>query len=91
MIFQGRRIDFTFTHIQIPHVKSFRMICCTTNLVKSYEVLCTICLFIWLTLSATARKPFRAQQINHLKSDISSEAKLTNVRMGGGVRIDRFC
>ena len=38
----------------------------------------------------TARQRFCAQQINHLELVIFSEAKLTNVRMGDKVRVNRF-
>ena len=86
----GCKIESTFTHIQILHVKSFRMICCTTYFVNKHEFLSTICFFTGLTLSATARKPFRVQQINHHEAVIHSETNLTNVRMGDKVRVDRF-
>ena len=46
--------------------------------------------FTGLTLSSTARKPFRAQQINHHEAVIFPEAKLTNVCMVDKVCVIRF-
>ena len=33
------RIDFSYTHIHILHVRSFRTICCTMFIVEKFEVL----------------------------------------------------
>ena len=56
--------------------------------INSYE---QFCFYLRLNYSAyTFSRSTNAQQINHREAVIFLESNLTNVRMGGGVRIDRF-